>query len=187
MTVQPKNMEESIFAKLPSGGSWWNIRHPEHVAWQQQPYEEADAKVGVILQQRKARAENDAVETEAPSTQLQGALGGGHAPKPKEPRKTYVFHKLLGMLDPCASLYTSSQRADALQHLRGRLLAFVSGPAHPYLGPKRSRVLSIWLSGNRVSKDNGNGTILEEFLQFLTDGTAWNLDVTQHGDWYVKN
>jgi hypothetical protein len=99
---------------------------------------------------------------------------------------TPLWNTILDNIDPCASLYTCSQRVDALQWLKERLFNFVASEAHTYLGPKKSRVLSMWLSGNSCNADSE--PIIRFFIELLfgEKGANMNMVLDKRGNWLHK-
>lgn len=105
------------------------------------------------------------------------------------PRHPTVLEAVLDAIDPCASLYNFAQRQDAVDVLRCKLLAFVTGPAHAYFGPKRSRLLAMWLSGNRSSSKTDLTDIIKRFVAFILDADpGWRIEYIERngrGLWVV--
>lgn len=165
-------MDTELIMKFPCGGSWWTVRHPAACEWQQSFYE------GV------------------PSATIPAPMPVPSTPsaQPRQPRSkdvrtnqlVPVCEYIMNTIDPCASLYTVMQKMDAVQWLKQRLFNFVSSDAHMYLGPKKSRVLSLWLSGNASKPDTES--MVREFLEFLLGDRAKDvaLHMDRRGQWFVK-
>jgi hypothetical protein len=98
-----------------------------------------------------------------------------------------LWNAILEILDPYASLYTASQKTDASQWLRERLFNFVASEAHTYLGPKKSRILSTWLSGNRCTQESES--IIRWFIDYMfgEKSTHINLFLDKRGNWLHKH
>jgi hypothetical protein len=164
-------MDPQLFDRLPSGGTWWNVAAECAPSWMQTSYE-----APVAPPPRPAVA-----ASVAPKKPWEGKAVG------ERDLMTPVWKRVLQAIDPYCSLYTKDQERDAIDTVRVRLLAFVTGLAHPYFGPKKSRILSMWLSNNRVEANNAG--IIQEFLSFLLEDRAADWQVCQgpRFEWYVKN
>lgn len=177
-------MEVSLFERLPSGGAWWNVLHPAADKWSQGPYEQAHRPT--IAPRSNPMQPAHAGEPQ-PKKDVCRGFTQEVANKPAAPPRGGVraFQAVLEALDPCSSLYTKDQAADAMNTVRERLLGFVTGLAHSYFGPKKARVLSLWLSNNRIKGEDA--PILEEFLGFLLEDKAvgWTLAPGPRGEWFV--
>ena len=170
MTFIATMTADSIFEKLPCGGDWWKISYPEGERWGQHVYGASETK----SVQQKVCVEAPAVkstEVQARSARIQCVS---------------LLDKVLCAIDPYAELYTKSQYMDALCYLKERLFRFVTGEAHVTLGPKRSRTLSMWLSGNPCKQDHLD--IVRQFVDHLTEGRAqeWDITVDRFGRCVVK-
>lgn len=165
-------MDPVLFEKLPCGGTWWNVQHASRERWEQQSYERNAPK---IQMKREAPVREP--------TKFSGFQQREATPRDEVP----VLRKVLEEIDPYFSLYTREQMRDALDLLRGRLLAFVTGLAHPYFGPKKSRTLAAWLSNNKVDKDCG--PMIQDFLRFVFEdkASAWEVVAGPRGEWMIKN
>lgn len=163
-------MDSDMLSKFPCGGGWWKIQHPFVGEWQQSFYDAPPDKPAIA---------SDA-NTHVPRSEVRT-----NVPRGKNPTKT-VCEYILQTIDPCASLYTKTQTLDALQWLKQRLFNFVSSDAHLYLGPKKSRILSSWLSGNSCKPDSE--TIVREFVELILGENAKNivLQLDRRGNWYVN-
>lgn len=172
-------MDQVLFDKLPSGGSWWNIQHVAKDSWAQRFYTRDPLEESQTEKPKTANMKFDSFIQEAPQT---------------SPKQTVtndvsipIWKCILDVLDPCSSLYTREQFQDATDTVRTKFLSFVTGLAHPYFGPKKSRVLSSWLSNNKVAKENAN--IIQEFLVFIFEDKAanWTVVSGKRGEWLIKN
>lgn len=172
-------MDSTLLAKFPCGGIWWKVQHPSAQAWQQAFYEQ-DA--GLLSRN----------STVCPKTNDRSyAKEKMNVREPIANSKKYtlkpVCEYLLDMIDPYATLYTKMQKIDAMQWFKQRLFNFVSSDAHMHLGPKKSRVLSMWLSGNSCKADSE--TIVREFVNLLMGDRvpeAMVLHLDRRGNWFVK-
>lgn len=143
------------------------MQHPACDSWQQRHYDEPAASP------LQLQTEGGVVRPERPRGRERDA-----------PQRC-VFDYVLEAIDPCASLYTPTQKIDATNFVRHRLFNFVSSEAYKELGPKKSRVLSVWLSGN-PSKEESRGIVLQ-FLQFLLDEKAPSaISLNRRGHWFVS-
>lgn len=165
-------MECDLFSKFPSGGSWWSIQHPAHTQWKQHAYE----------------------------TPFSSPIQNVVHEEPKHKQKDYTFPRkhevairmvplieyMLDAIDPCASLYTPSQKADAVQYMRQRFFDFVTSQAHTYFGPKKSRILAVWLSGNSCKQESH--AVIVDFVSFMLGDQArrWELILNRKGTWMKK-
>jgi hypothetical protein len=164
-------MDEALFSKLPLGNDWWKISYPHTEAWWQAPYEP--------LPVRAKPTHNVHVTPSAPQIKHRA-----HVSVPSNAKGTPIWLDILRRLDPCCDLYHRTQQQDAMACIRKRLLEFVLGPAQHHFGPKKSRYLASWLSGNRVDATEAT-PIIKDFLRFMFDSA---MDVSQdaHGKWFVK-
>ena len=198
-------MDTNLITKFPCGGTWWKVQHPAANQWQQAFYEGSHhednaphtptAKSQGRVEGRAERRTEERAERRAEG-RAHGAHGAhGEREKVRTGGLTPLCDYIMNMIDPCASLYTVAQKMDAVQWLKQRLFNFVSSDAHMYLGPKKSRVLSVWLSGN-ASKPESEG-IVHEFVEFLLvnnynnqknkdDTTPMVLHLDRRGQWFVK-
>jgi hypothetical protein len=143
-------IDETLFDKLATGAAWWNIQHSARAKWEQQHYDNP-----------KPTTPEEVWPKVPPAAPKVACVR--EAPRPVQ--GTPVLQRILEEIDPYVTLYTKEQNADALELVRTRMLAFVTGLAHPYFGPKKSRILSSWLSNNKVGEDSG--PIIRGFLTFL--------------------
>ena len=99
-----------------------------------------------------------------------------------------LLSEIIKTMDPYAALYSAENMRDAAQTIRESFLEFVTGPAHKWLGPKKSRTLALWLSGNKIPSDRAN--ILKEFLTFMLEEpftSSWtDMFQDKSGNWYVR-
>lgn len=169
-------MDPVLFDKLPSGGALWNIRHERSKDWVQQFYEAPEKPSECVSPVVTAPHTSPDRKQKLNIERVSG-----------RPNGTPVLGKILDVLDPCSTLYTPDQHRDAVDAVRMRLLAFVTGLAHPYFGPKKSRMLSKWLSNNKC--DPEYQSVIQEFCAFLLEDKAqtWVIESAPRGDWYVKN
>lgn len=168
-------MDSTLLAKFPCGAIWWKVQHPAAESWQQAFYEPQEVT-------NPTTNTNDYLHTNEASRSRHepSAMSRKYSLKP-------VCEYLLDMIDPYASLYTKMQKIDAMQWFKQRLFNFVSSDAHMYLGPKKSRVLSMWLSGNSCKPDSE--TIVREFVNLLMGDRVPEvmvLHLDRRGNWFVK-
>jgi hypothetical protein len=174
-------MDSELIAKFPCGGGWWKVHHPAAGDWQQSHYE-------TDCQPREVREEHQQPHIQNEKEERRANKQPPLARRERERTSTKtVCEYIMDAIDPCASLYTTSQKLDALQWLKQRLFNFVSSDAHLYLGPKKSRTLSMWLSGNSCKPDSES--IVREFVQLLLGENAKDvvLHLDRRGQWFVKN
>lgn len=181
-------MNTAIFDKMPCGASWWNIRHPSAADWMQNPYGDSESVMpSKVIKQNNSNTSASLVPKFSFIRDEQDRRNiMEQSEKQKSRCRQTVIEATLEAIDPCASLYTHSQRMDALEVVRTRLLQFVSGSVYAHLGPKKSRILSAWLSGNRI--DPCNAALIQEFMNFLLEEKAadWIVTPSPHGKWYCE-
>lgn len=177
-------MDPVLFDKLPSGGSWWNIQHFAKDTWVQRFYTRDLSLDSVEQKPKPVNMKFDTFIQHSPSSKSKQT---DCAEEGKNDVLTPIWKCIMDTLDPCSSLYTREQFQDATDTVRTRFLSFVTGLAHPYFGPKKSRVLSSWLSNNKVMKENAN--IIQEFLLFIFEDKAanWTVVSGKRGEWLIKN
>lgn len=191
-------MDQDFISKFPCGGTWWKVQHPEVQVWQQAFYESAvvntqstETFVGKDLLAWAGKDTMEATPTSQNHAPIKEEVPVQRGVNRREPRMKLknVCEYILEVLDPCASLYTTMQKLDATQWLKQRLFNFVSSDAHLYLGPKKSRILSAWLSGNPCKPDSE--TIVRDFVMRLVGENHANeqtmqLHMDRRGNWFVK-
>lgn len=182
-------MESDIIDKFPSGGIWWRVQHRNCDTWQQKSYDKPSEHVFSFKIKTKQNGTEDTYthnnhngNISHDSSRLKQRHEGGRQ------RNTMISicDAILNEIDPCATLYTNSQKIDASTWLRQRLFNFVSSDAYTYLGPKKSRILSSWLSGNPCKPDTES--IISDFLSFLLGADkvhAWKLHNDRRGQWWI--
>lgn len=169
-------MDTHLFEKLPCGGTWWNnIQYTDSSRWIQQPYENGTPDEPSFPAKRSSNVS-------IPEYVFRPATATARKPS----NKMHILKSVLSAIDPCSSLYTRTQEQDAIETVRTRFLAFVTGQAH-YFGPKKSRVLAAWLSNNRTSAEDGQ--VIKDFLEFLlgTQASGWTIECTSRGEWFVTS
>jgi hypothetical protein len=170
-------MDTEWMSKFPCGGSWWKVQHPAASEWQQAFYE------GTVVERVPPPSSAAPVQPSHPTREARKHEHMQDRTRGMVPVCEYI----MDAIDPCASLYTVTQKLDAVQWLKQRLFNFVSSDAHMYLGPKKSRVLSTCLSGNPSKVDYE--PIVREFITLLlgeaVQATALHLD--RRGQWFVKS
>lgn len=180
-------MDSELIAKFPCGGGWWKVLHPAATTWQQAYYVhevESDDQLSSVKQNMK-----DSIVAPTHSStynSVQTTTHNKNKPNTERLNLKTICEYIMDLIDPCASLYTKPQRMDALQWLKQRLFNFVSSDTHMYLGPKKSRILSMWLSGNPCKPDSE--TIIREFIELLLGEGSKDiaLHMDRRGNWFVK-
>lgn len=182
-------MDNVLISKFPSGGSWWRVQHVDAGKWQQSFYIGEPTRTPEDNSGNGNANANTNTYTKHNNTRVEKVRKDESQKERERTKMKNVCEYIMDAIDPCASLYTPMQRMDALQWLKQRLFNFVSSDAHLYLGPKRSRTLSMWLSGNSCKPDSE--PIVREFVNMLlgdhSQSQSLSLFLDRRGNWLVQN
>ena len=121
-------MDNTIYSKLPSGGSLWNFNSPYVDKYIQKSYD--NPNIEQVIQKEKLQIKKQFVQKERKYHQT-------------------LINFIILTVDPLASLYTRPMFEQAENILKERLTEIISkGPIYQWLGPKKSRTLMAWITRN---------------------------------------
>ena len=142
-----------IFSKLPSSGTseWWSCANHVELYTQgtepaaPQPKQATDGRLTDGRQTDGRRSDGRKIE--------------------RMPAMKYAVQ----IIDEMAMLYTESMMSIAVTILKQRWMEWITSEiGSKYFGPKKSRFILSWLSGNRLDQVVGE-KIISEFLRWMLD------------------
>jgi len=181
-------MDKELFLRLPSGSGLWNYKHEHHNKHLQVPYDDALMYNPINKKENKAHIvnmkedklafivekeiDNNVVneECERECNILSPKIVKTVTLDFKENTGIDIWYYLIKTIDEMSEIYTEGMIDHARDILKTELTNFVTDyMVHKWLGPKKSRVILSWITGNKHAE-------IDDVLKIVSGFLSWFLD-----------